>query len=99
MIDDDFLKLAGKWIVVRTCFEGVQPKGAENLILLWQLVKKDAGNSKTAKIRSCLDDTIQNKLVFRGKNKMPDVTILSIKWKFAKYFISVEALGQKRWAN
>ena len=51
-------------------FEGVQKKkGAENLLLPWQLVQKDEGNSDTGKLRACLDATIQNKLLFRGEKK------------------------------
>ena len=59
-------------------------------MLPWQLVQKDEGNSDTGKLRACLDATIQNKLLFRGENKMADVTTMAIKWRTAKYFISID---------
>ena len=84
------MEYVGKWKDLKYKFEGVQEKGAENLLLPWQLVQKDEGNSDTGKLRACLDATIQNKLLFRGENKMADVTTMAIKWRTAKYFISID---------
>ena len=45
LIKDGFLKYVGKWKDLRYKFEGVQEKGAENLLLPWQLVQKDEGTA------------------------------------------------------
>ena len=45
-IDEESLQFVGKWKDVKPRFEGVQAKGAENLILLWQFMKNSTEGSE-----------------------------------------------------
>lgn len=66
------------WKDLTPTFEGVQERGAGDLILPEQLVKKDSVSSETSKLGACLDANVQNRIVFKGEHNMEDFQIFYI---------------------